>query len=129
MPEPGTVLLLHISWDDELGFEFADGGMIQFRIPADALEAGDWSRIVVEPPGQPLREHPADLGRGRVARRPGRGQQPRPAPGDQPEQHGQRHVLPEQKPRQPVAPRPPVSAGGARSRPRGSVWTGWRPPS
>jgi hypothetical protein len=49
MPEPGTVLLLHISWDEELGFEFADGGMIQFRIPADALEAGDWSRIVAEP--------------------------------------------------------------------------------
>ena len=45
-PSPGTELLLHIAWDEELGFEFADGGIIQFRVPAEALAAGDWSRVV-----------------------------------------------------------------------------------
>jgi len=45
-PDPDTVLLLHLTADDELGFDFLDGGVIQFRIPPDALAAGDWSAVV-----------------------------------------------------------------------------------
>ncbi|MDA0182351.1 YwqG family protein [Solirubrobacter phytolaccae] len=45
-PEPGTVLLLHLDWDEELGFEYGDGGTLQFRIPEDALAAEDWSRVI-----------------------------------------------------------------------------------
>ncbi|MBA3585674.1 MAG: DUF1963 domain-containing protein, partial [Gemmatimonadetes bacterium] len=40
--EAGTLLLLHLASDSELGFEFLDGGAIQFRIPADALAANNW---------------------------------------------------------------------------------------
>ncbi len=43
-PEPGTYLLLHMGWDTDIGFEFLDGGAIQFRIPLDALAARDFSR-------------------------------------------------------------------------------------
>jgi hypothetical protein len=46
--EEGTALLLHLGWDEELGFEFQDGGAVQFRIPRDALAAGDWSQVVAE---------------------------------------------------------------------------------
>ncbi|WP_146175308.1 DUF1963 domain-containing protein [Paraconexibacter algicola] len=45
-PEPDTVLLLHLAWDEALGFTFADGGNFQFRIPATALAKGDWSAVV-----------------------------------------------------------------------------------
>jgi hypothetical protein len=45
-PEPDTVLLLHLGWDEALGFMFADGGAFQFRIPGPALAAGDWSAVV-----------------------------------------------------------------------------------
>jgi hypothetical protein len=48
-PEAGTVLLLHLSWDPPLNFMWADGGGFQFRIDAERLAAGDWSRIVFEP--------------------------------------------------------------------------------
>lgn len=44
-PEEGTVLLLHLSYDSELGFEFLDGGVLQFRIPADALAERDFARV------------------------------------------------------------------------------------
>ena len=44
-PEPGTFLLLHLEWDDDLDFQFLDGGDLQFRIPTDALAVRDWSRI------------------------------------------------------------------------------------
>ncbi|MDA0161218.1 YwqG family protein [Solirubrobacter ginsenosidimutans] len=44
--ETGTLLLFSIEDDDDLGFEFADAGVIQFRIAEDALAAGDWSQIV-----------------------------------------------------------------------------------
>jgi hypothetical protein len=47
-PDPDTVLLLHLAWDEQLGFEFLDGGAIQFRIPAAALAARDWSQVFVE---------------------------------------------------------------------------------
>jgi hypothetical protein len=47
-PAPDTVLLLHLASDERLGFEFLDGGAIQFRIPADALAAREWSRVRVE---------------------------------------------------------------------------------
>lgn len=42
-PEANTVLLLHLASDEALGFQFLDAGDIQFRIPADALAAGDWT--------------------------------------------------------------------------------------
>ncbi len=42
-PEANTVLLLHLDWDEALGFAFLDGGDLQFRIPTDALAAGDWT--------------------------------------------------------------------------------------
>ena len=45
-PEEGTVLLLQLSDDDELGFNFLDAGAIQFRISADALQTGDFTRAV-----------------------------------------------------------------------------------
>lgn len=47
--EADTVLLLHVSNDWDLQFEFLDGGAIQFRIPRDALAARDWARVVAEP--------------------------------------------------------------------------------
>jgi Domain of unknown function (DUF1963) len=43
-----TTLLLHIAWDDDLGFQFLDGGAIQFRIPRAALETRDWTAVVAE---------------------------------------------------------------------------------
>lgn len=43
-----ATLLLHMAWDEELGFEFLDGGAIQFRIARSALEARDWSAVVAE---------------------------------------------------------------------------------
>lgn len=42
-PEADTVLLLHLTSDEALGFQFLDAGNIQFRIPTDALHAGDWT--------------------------------------------------------------------------------------
>ena len=45
---PGTVLLLHLADDADIGFSFLDGGAIQFRIPADALAARDWSQVFAE---------------------------------------------------------------------------------
>jgi uncharacterized protein DUF1963 len=47
--DEGTVLLFHIAWDTELGFEFLDGGVIQFRIAAEALASRDWSAVTIEP--------------------------------------------------------------------------------
>ena len=47
-PSTDTVLLLHLGFDHELGFEFLDNGAIQFRIPADALAAHDWSQVTAE---------------------------------------------------------------------------------
>ncbi|HEX6715174.1 MAG TPA: DUF1963 domain-containing protein [Thermoleophilaceae bacterium] len=47
--DPGTVLLLHMAYDESLGFEFLDGGAIQFRIPETALAAGDWGAVTIEP--------------------------------------------------------------------------------
>ena len=47
--EPDTVLLLHLDFDRQLGFEFLDGGAIQFRIPERALAKGDWAAVTIEP--------------------------------------------------------------------------------
>jgi hypothetical protein len=44
--DPDSVLLLHIEHDRSLRFEFLDGGSIQFRIPATALAARDWSQVI-----------------------------------------------------------------------------------
>lgn len=44
--EDDEVLLLHLAWDEPLGFEHLDGGDLRFSIPRAALEAGDWSRAV-----------------------------------------------------------------------------------
>jgi hypothetical protein len=47
-PENDRVLLLSLAYDATLGFEYLDGGVIQFRIPADALVERDWSKITAE---------------------------------------------------------------------------------
>ncbi|HYZ27791.1 MAG TPA: YwqG family protein [Thermoleophilaceae bacterium] len=47
--EPDTVLLLHLEFDRQLGFEFLDGGAIQFRIPGRALAERDWAAVTIEP--------------------------------------------------------------------------------
>jgi hypothetical protein len=44
--DPDSVLLLHIEHDSLLGFEFLDGGTIQFRIPAAALAERDWFQVL-----------------------------------------------------------------------------------
>jgi hypothetical protein len=44
-PPDGTILLLGLSFDDALGLVSLDGGSIQFRIPPDAAERGDWSQV------------------------------------------------------------------------------------
>jgi hypothetical protein len=44
--DTGTLLLFHLSADDELGFSYLDAGTIQFRIPPGALAERDWSRVV-----------------------------------------------------------------------------------
>ena len=46
-PEPDSVLLLHLAWDDALGFGWADGGAFQFHIPVEALARRDWAQIVL----------------------------------------------------------------------------------
>jgi len=48
-PDEGTELLLHLAYDDDLGFEFLDGGTIQFRIPVAALARGDYSAVEAIP--------------------------------------------------------------------------------
>ena len=45
-PEPGTMLVLHLGWDEPLGFLFLDGGALQFRIDPAAARAGEWSRAI-----------------------------------------------------------------------------------
>jgi hypothetical protein len=47
--ERDSVLLLHMAYDDSLGFHFLDGGTLQFRIPADALARGDYGAVTAEP--------------------------------------------------------------------------------
>jgi len=44
-PEPDTVLLLHLAWDEALGFAWGDGGAFQFHISAGALARRDWAQI------------------------------------------------------------------------------------
>lgn len=46
--EDGEVLLLHLGWDTELGFEYLDGGALRFALPRSALDAGDWSAVGAE---------------------------------------------------------------------------------
>jgi hypothetical protein len=48
-PEPGTSLLLHLAFDEALGFLFLDGGALQFRIDPAAARAGEWSRAIACP--------------------------------------------------------------------------------
>ena len=43
-PAEGTTLLLHLDWDEALGFEYLDAATIQFRIPDAALAAGDFTQ-------------------------------------------------------------------------------------
>ncbi len=43
-----TVLLLHLSFDEKLDFLYLDDGAIQFRIPAAALAAAEWSAVYAE---------------------------------------------------------------------------------
>lgn len=43
--QPGTLILLSITSDEALDFEFLDGGTAQFRIPPDALAARDFTQV------------------------------------------------------------------------------------
>lgn len=47
--EPGEASLLHVGWDEELGFDFLDAGDLTFHgDPAD-VRAGRWERLTVSP--------------------------------------------------------------------------------
>ncbi len=48
-PEDNSVLLFHVSNDHSLGFDFLDGGTIQFRIDANELASGEYSAVEIEP--------------------------------------------------------------------------------
>lgn len=66
-PEEDTLLLLHLSWDEPLGFLFLDGGGVQFRIPRAAAAARDWSQAVAmatpaDRPAPSLVRVPEELG-------------------------------------------------------------------
>ncbi len=43
---PGTAILLSVTFDEALDFEFLDGGTAQFRITPEALAARDFSQVV-----------------------------------------------------------------------------------
>ena len=47
--EPGEVSLLHLGWDEALGFEHLDGGDLTFYADADDICAGRWERLTVSP--------------------------------------------------------------------------------
>ena len=47
--EPGEVSLLHLGWDEALGFEHLDGGDLTFHADADDVRAGRWERLTVSP--------------------------------------------------------------------------------
>jgi len=75
----------------------------------------------VEPAGEPLGQYPADLGRCRLTRRARRRHQPRPAAGDQAEQHGERFVVAQHERRHAVPGGEPVPAVAAAHRLDGHV--------
>ena len=77
---------------------------------------GERSEHGVEPAGESIRQDPADLGRGRLARRARRRHQPGPAPGDQAEQHGERLLVAQHERRHPVPGGEPVPAVAAAHR-------------
>lgn len=45
--EPGQINVLHMGWDEQLGFEFLDGGDITFYGDGADVEAGRWERLIV----------------------------------------------------------------------------------
>lgn len=47
--EPGQVSLLHLGWDEALGFEYLDGADLTFYGDAEDVRAGRWERLTVEP--------------------------------------------------------------------------------
>jgi hypothetical protein len=47
-PEPGSLLLLHVDHDDDLGLDLG-AGTIQFRIDVDEMRRGNWHRAWAEP--------------------------------------------------------------------------------
>ncbi|HEX5782369.1 MAG TPA: DUF1963 domain-containing protein [Solirubrobacteraceae bacterium] len=47
--EPGQVSLLHLGWDEALGFEYLDGADLTFYGDAGDVRAGRWDRLTVEP--------------------------------------------------------------------------------
>ncbi len=46
--QPGEVSVLHLGWDDELGFEILDGGAVTFFGDKDAVSAGRWDDLRVD---------------------------------------------------------------------------------
>jgi len=47
-PPPGSLLLLHLAHDDDLGLDLG-GGTLEFRIDADDALHGDWIQVEVQP--------------------------------------------------------------------------------
>jgi uncharacterized protein DUF1963 len=47
--EPGQMSLLHIGWDEALGFEFLDAGDLTFHGDAADVRAGRWDRLTISP--------------------------------------------------------------------------------
>lgn len=47
-PEDGQISLLHINWDEPLGFVFGDGGQITLHGTPDDIRTGRWDRITAQ---------------------------------------------------------------------------------
>jgi hypothetical protein len=43
--EPGQVSLLHLGWDEAIGFEYLDGGDITLFVDPEDLRAARWDRL------------------------------------------------------------------------------------
>jgi hypothetical protein len=47
--DPGEIALLHVGWDERLGFEFLDGGDLTVHGTAEDVRAGRWDRLTISP--------------------------------------------------------------------------------
>ena len=47
--EPGEINLLHLDWDEELGFTYGDAGDVTFYGAAEDIRAGRWDRVKAIP--------------------------------------------------------------------------------
>jgi hypothetical protein len=47
--EPGEINLLHLDWDEQLGFMYGDAGDVMFSGAPEDILAGRWERVKAEP--------------------------------------------------------------------------------